>query len=62
VGVSATLVITTGTNSTASLAPICLQPTGSAYVATIGTGKIDILSLVGTNASNIFVVSSKNMV
>jgi hypothetical protein len=61
-GVSATLVITTGTNSTASLAPICLQPTGSAYSATSGSGKIDILSLVGTNASNIFVVSSKNMV
>jgi hypothetical protein len=61
-GVSATVVITTGTNSTASLASICLQPTGSAYSASLGSGKIDILSLVGTNTSNIFVVSTKNMV
>jgi hypothetical protein len=61
-GVSATLVITTGTNSTASLAPILLQPLGNAYNATSGSGKIDVLSLTSTNASNMFVVSAKNMI
>ena len=61
-GVSATLVITTGTNSSASLAPILLQPTGNAYVVTDGSGKIDVLSLTSTNASNMFVVSAKNMI
>lgn len=61
-GVSATLVITTGTNSTASLAPICLQPTGNAYVATSGSNRIDVLSLTSTNTSNMYVVSAKNMI
>jgi hypothetical protein len=61
-GVSATLVITTGTNSTASLAPILLQPLGNAYNATSGSGKIDVLSLTSTNTSNMFVVSAKNMI
>lgn len=61
-GVSATVVITTGTNSTASLAPLCLQPTGNAYNATSGSGKIDVLSLTSTNTSNMFVISAKNMI
>lgn len=61
-GVSATLVITTGTNSSASLAPTMLQPSGFSYSATSGTGKIDLLSLVSTNTSNVFVVSTKNMI
>lgn len=61
-GVSATLVITTGTNSTASLAPLCLQPTGNAYTATSGSGRIDVLSLTSTNTSSMFVISAKNMI
>jgi len=61
-GVSATLVITTGTNSSASLSPILLQPTGNAYVVTPGSGKIDLLSLTSTNTTNMFVVSAKNMI
>ena len=61
-GVSATLVITTGTNSTASLSPILLQPAGNAYNATSGSGKIDILSLTSTNTSSMFVISAKNMI
>ena len=61
-GVSATLVITTGTNSSASLSPTLLQPSGSAYSATNGSTKVDILSLVSTDASNMYVVSTKNMI
>ena len=61
-GVSATLVITTGTNSTASLAPTLLQPFGNAYSASIGSGSIDILALTSTNSSNMFVISAKNMI
>ena len=61
-GVSATLVITTGTNSSASLSPLMLQPTGSAYTASLGSSKVDILSLVSTNSSNTYVVSAKNFV
>jgi hypothetical protein len=61
-GVSAALVITTGTNSAITLASTMLQPSGSSYSPSNGIGKIDILSLVGTNASNIFVVSTKNLI
>jgi hypothetical protein len=61
-GVSATLVITTGTNSSASLAPTMLQPSGFSYSATPTSGKIDVLSLVSSNTTNIFVVSAKNMI
>mgnify|MGYP007090462436 CR=1 FL=1 len=61
-GTSATIVITTGTNSTASLSPLCLQAVGNTYTATVGTGKIDLLSLVSTNTSNVFVASTKNLV
>jgi hypothetical protein len=61
-GVSATLVITTGTNSSASLSPTLLQPSGSAYSATVGSSKIDVLSLVSINTGSMFVVSTKNMI
>jgi hypothetical protein len=61
-GVSATLVITTGTNSSASLAPTMLQPSGSAYSATNGSAKKDVLSIVAVASGVPFVVSTKNMV
>ena len=61
-GVSATLVITTGTNSSASLAPTMLQPSGSAYVATNGSAKKDVLSIVAVASGAPFVVSTKNMI
>ena len=61
-GVSATLVITTGTNSSASLAPTMLQPSGSAYSATNGSGKKDVLSIVAVASGVPFVVSTKNMI
>jgi hypothetical protein len=61
-GQSATLVITTGTNSSASLAPTMLQPSGSAYSATLGSAKKDVLSIVSVVTGVPFVVSTKNMV
>jgi hypothetical protein len=61
-GTSATLVITTGTNSSASLAPTMLQPSGSAYSATNGSGKKDVLSIVAVASGVPFVVSTKNMI
>ena len=61
-GQSATLVITTGTNSSASLSPTMLQPSGSAYSATLGSAKKDVLSIVSVATGVPFVVSTKNMV
>jgi hypothetical protein len=61
-GTTATLVITTGTNSSASLAPILLQPSGSSYSATNGSAKKDVLSIVSVGTSNAYVVSTLNMV
>jgi len=61
-GTSATLVITTGTDSSASLAPTMLQPSGSAYSATNGSAKKDVLSIVAVTSGVPFVVSTKNMV
>ena len=61
-GVSATLVITTGTNSSASLAPTMLQPSGNAYSATNGSSKKDVLSIVAVASGVPFVVSTKNMI
>jgi hypothetical protein len=61
-GTSATLVITTGTNSSASLAPTMLQPSGSAYSATNGSAKKDVLSIVAVASGIPFVVSTKNMI
>jgi hypothetical protein len=61
-GVSATLVITTGTNSSASLAPTMLQPSGSAYSATNGSAKKDVLSIVSVASGVPYVVSTLNMI
>jgi len=60
-GISATLLITTGTNSSASLASILLQPSGSYYTASLGSGKKDVLSLVAFDSTNMYVVSTKAM-
>jgi hypothetical protein len=60
-GVNATLLITTGTNSSASLSPLLLQPSGSSYTASLGSGKKDVLSLVAFDSTNMYVVSTKAM-
>jgi hypothetical protein len=61
-GLSATLLITTGTNSSASLAPTLLEPSGSDYVASNGSGKKDVLSFVAFDTTNLYVASTKNMI
>lgn len=61
-GTSAMLVITTGTNSSASLSPLLLQPTGSLYVASNGSTRKDVLSFASVDSTNMFVVATKNMV
>jgi hypothetical protein len=60
-GVNATLLITTGTDSSASLSPLLLQPSGSYYTASLGSGKKDVLSLVAFDSTNMYVVSTKAM-
>jgi len=60
-GTTATLLITTGTNSSASLAPTLLQPSGSLYTASFSSGKKDVLSLVSFDTTNMYVVSTKTM-
>ena len=60
-GVNATLLITTGTNSSASLSSLLLQPSGSSYTASLGSGKKDVLSLVAFDSTNMYVVSTKAM-
>jgi cytoskeletal protein CcmA (bactofilin family) len=60
-GVNATLLVTTGTNSSASLSPLLLQPSGSSYTASLGSGKKDVLSLVAFDSTNMYVVSTKAM-
>jgi hypothetical protein len=61
-GLGATLVITTGTNSSASLAPILKQPSGNAYTASYGASAVDVLSLVSIGTTSAYVVSTKNMI
>ena len=60
-GITATLLITTGTDSSASLSPLLLQPSGSSYTASLGSGKKDVLSLVAFDSTNMYVVSTKAM-
>jgi hypothetical protein len=60
-GISARLLITTGTNSSASLAPILLQASGSVYTASFGVGKKDFISLSSFDSTNMYVVSTKDL-
>lgn len=58
-GVTANVVVTTGTVSTASFSSNVKQPSGSFYLPTSGSGRIDNLSFAAVDVSNIYVVSSK---
>jgi hypothetical protein len=60
-GTTATLLITTGTNSSASLSPSLLQSSNSIYTASFGTGKKDLLSLSSFDSTNMYVVSTKDL-
>jgi len=61
-GVSANLILTTGTVSTASFSSNVKQPSGSAYLPTSGSGQIDALSLVAVDSSNVYLVASKKFI
>jgi hypothetical protein len=54
-GQAINLLITTGTNSTASFSTNVKQPSGSAYLPTSGSGFNDILSFVTFDANNVYV-------
>lgn len=58
-GLTANLVLTTGTVSTASFSSNVKQPSGSAYLPTSGSGRIDALSVAAVDASNLYLVASK---
>jgi len=59
-GTTATLVITTASGSLVTFDSSVKQPSGSAYVPT--SGSVDVLSFVSVNSSNLYVVSTKNMI
>jgi hypothetical protein len=61
-GVSANLILTTGTVSSASFSSNVKQPSGSAYLPSSGSGQIDALSLISVDASTLYLVSSKKFV
>jgi hypothetical protein len=58
-GVTANLVLTTGTVSTASFSSNVKQPSGSSYLPTSGSGRIDALSVAAVDTSNLYLVASK---
>ena len=58
-GLTANLVLTTGTVSTASFSSNVKQPSGSSYLPTSGSGKIDALSVAAVDTSNLYLVASK---
>ena len=61
-GVTANLILTTGTVSSASFSSNVKQPSGSAYLPTSGSGQIDALSLIAVDSSNVYLVASKRFV
>jgi hypothetical protein len=61
-GVTANLVLTTGTNSTASFSSNVKQPSGNSYLPTSGSGQIDALSLIAVDSSNVYLVASKKFI
>lgn len=58
-GLTANLVLTTGTVSTASFSSNVKQPSGSFYLPTSGSGNIDALSVAAVDSSNLYLVASK---
>jgi len=61
-GVTANLILTTGTVSTASFSSNVKQPSGSPYLPSSGSGKIDALTVVSVDASNLYLVSAKTFI
>jgi hypothetical protein len=61
-GQSVNVLVTTGTNSTASFSSNVRQPSGSFYLPTSGSGKKDILSFVSFDSSNLYLVAVNQMI
>jgi len=61
-GQSVNILITTGTNSSASFSTNIKQPSGSFYQPTSGSGKADILSLVSFDTTNLYLVAVNQMI
>jgi hypothetical protein len=61
-GQSVNVLVTTGTNSTASFSSNVRQPSGSFYLPTSGSGKKDILSFVSFDSSNLYLVAINQMI
>lgn len=61
-GKVANILVTTGTNSTASFSTNIKQPSGSAYLPTSGSGQLDVLSLVAWDTTTAYLVNSKKFI
>lgn len=61
-GQSVNVLVTTGTNSTASFSTNVRQPSGSLYLPTSGSGNKDILSFVSFDSSNLYLVAVNQMI
>jgi len=61
-GQSVNVLVTTGTNSTASFSSNVRQPSGSFYLPTSGSGRKDILSFVSFDSSNLYLVAVNQMI
>ena len=61
-GLAANLVLTTGTVSSASFSSNVKQPSGSSYLPSSGSGRVDALSVIAADASNLYLVAVKTFV
>jgi hypothetical protein len=62
VGQSVNILVTTGTNSTASFSTNIKQPSGSFYLPTSGSGNKDILSFVAFDTTSLYLVAVNQMI
>jgi hypothetical protein len=60
-GQTVTLLITSDTSASVSFAPNILEPSGSSYSPS-ASGSKDIISLVAFDNTNLYAVSTKNMI
>jgi hypothetical protein len=61
-GQSVNILVTTGTNSTASFSTNIKQPSGSFYLPTSGSGNKDVLSLVAFDTTSLYLVAVNQMI
>jgi len=61
-GQSVNILITTGTNTTASFSTNIKQPSGSFYLPTSGSGNKDVLSLVAFDSNSLYLVAVNQMI